>query len=240
MKSLLIVLILVITGSGCVKKDNDVQNPNPVTFKPISSVKTYTYLALGDSYTIGESVTQNGSFPYQLAQVLKTDIHAVEEPKIIAKTGWTTDELIQNIKVTPLNTKYDFVTLLIGVNNQYRNYDIEIYRKEFIALLQTAINFAGAKPERVFVLSIPDWGVTTFAKKSGRSIDQIAKEIDAYNAINKEETGKMSANYLDITPISREAAINISLIASDGLHPSAQMYMRWVEILKPMVQLRLN
>ncbi|TKC00987.1 SGNH/GDSL hydrolase family protein [Pedobacter cryophilus] len=240
MKSLLIVLLSATIGSGCAKKDNEAQNPNNATFKPISSVKTYTYLALGDSYTIGEAVMQNESFPYQLAQVLKTDSSAVEEPKIIAKTGWTTDELIQNIKATPLNPKYDFVTLLIGVNNQYRNYDIEIYRKEFAALLQTAINYAGGKPERVFVISIPDWGVTTFAKNSGRSITQIAKEIDAYNAINKEETGKMQANYLDITPISREAATNISLIASDGLHPSAQMYMRWVEKLKPLVALKLN
>jgi lysophospholipase L1-like esterase len=239
MKSLLIVLISATLSSGCAKKENVLENSNNVTFKPISNLKTYTYLALGDSYTIGESVPQNSNFPYQLAQILKTDTSLVQEPKIIAKTGWTTDELILAIKSASLTQNYDFVTLLIGVNNQYRSYDIDTYRKEFKELLQTAIFYTGGKADRVFVLSIPDWGVTPYAQNSGKSIAQIAKDIDTYNAINKQETALAKANYLDITPISREAFTNLNLIASDGLHPSAQMYARWVDILSPMVKSKL-
>jgi len=240
MKGLLMFLISATLSSGCTKKENLYDNVNTVTFKPISTLKTYSYLALGDSYTIGEKVTTNGSFPYQLAQILKTDSSAIQEPKIIAKTGWTSDELILAIKSTALNPKYDFVTLLIGVNNQYRNYDIETYRKEFKELLQTAINHADGKPQRIFVLSIPDWGVTPFAKNNGKSASQIAKEIDAFNLINKQESVLLKANYLDITPISRTAVLNLNLIADDGLHPSAQMYALWVEKLVPMVKLALN
>ena len=223
---------------GCNKESRILINEaNPKTNKP---VKSYTYLALGDSYTIGESVPTEGSFPFQLNAALKTDTSQVETPKIIAKTGWTTEELITAIKSTTLQPKYDFVTLLIGVNNQYRNYDTVVYRKEFKELLQTAIKYAGDKPDNVFVLSIPDWGVTQFAKNSGRQAVQIAKEIDFYNAINKEETAKTKAVYLDITPISREAANNLKLIASDGLHPSALMYSKWVTALTPLVKLRLK
>lgn len=222
---------------GCSKQSQMVINEtNPITKKP---VKTYTYLALGDSYTIGEAVIKNGSFPYQLAQLLTTDSTTTEEPKVIAKTGWTTDELITAIKSTALQPKYDFVTLLIGVNNQYRNYDTVVYRKEFKELLQTSIKLAGDKAGNVFVLSIPDWSVTQFAKNSGRNLAKISAEIDFFNAINKEETAKTKANYLDITPISREAATNLNLIADDGLHPSALMYNRWVSILAPLVRAKL-
>ena len=223
---------------GCNKESQVLINEtNPKTNKP---VKSYTYLALGDSYTIGESVSADGSFPFQLIAELKTDTSVVETPKIIAKTGWTTDELITAIKSATLQPKYDFVTLLIGVNNQYRSFDTDVYRKEFKELLQTAIKYAGDKPENVFVLSIPDWGVTQFAKTSGRQVSQIAKEIDFYNAINKEETTKTKAVYLDITPISREAANNLNLIANDGLHPSALMYNRWVSSLAPLVRIKLK
>ncbi len=239
MKNTLIFLIFAILGFGCTKKDNLVTNQNTVTFKPVSNLKNFTYLALGDSYTIGEKVSSNASFPYQLAQILKTDSSAIQEPTIVAKTGWTSDELILAIKSASLGERYDFVTLLIGVNNQYRNYDINNYRKEFRALLQTAINYTGNQ-ERVFVLSIPDWGVTPYAKNGGKSDTQISLEIDAYNAVNKEETALTKANYLNITQISREAATNLNLIASDGLHPSAQMYARWVEKLAPMVKTKLH
>ena len=223
---------------GC-NKENQIltDETNPKTNK---AVKSYTYLALGDSYTIGESVSADGSFPYQLIAALKTDTSLVETPKIIAKTGWTTDELIAAIKSTTLQPKYDFVTLLIGVNNQYRSFDTVVYRKELKELLQTAIKFAGDKPENVFVLSIPDWGVTQFAKKSGRDVAKISAEIDFYNAINKEEAAKTKAVYIDITPISREATSNLNLIANDGLHPSALMYNKWVSGLAPLVRLKLK
>ena len=201
---------------------------------------SYTYLALGDSYTIGESVSAEESFPFQLIAALKTDPSVVETPKIIAKTGWTTDELITAIKSTTLQPKYDFVTLLIGVNNQYKNFDTVIYRKEFKELLKTSIKYAGDKPENVFVLSIPDWSVTQFAKNSGRDVAKISAEIDFYNAINKKETAKTKAVYLDITPISREAVNNLNLIANDGLHPSALMYSRWVSTLAPLVKVKLK
>ena len=201
---------------------------------------SYTYLALGDSYTFGESVSADESFPFQLIAELKTDTSVVETPKIIAKTGWPTDELITAIKSTTLQPKYDFVTLLIGVNNQYKNFDTVIYRKEFKELLKTSIKYAGDKPENVFVLSIPDWSVTQFAKNSGRDVAKISAEIDFYNAISKKETAKTKAVYLDITPISREAVNNLNLIANDGLHPSALMYSRWVSTLAPLVKVKLK
>ncbi|MEO5909449.1 MAG: SGNH/GDSL hydrolase family protein [Pelobium sp.] len=209
-------------------------------YTPSSNVNTYTYLALGDSYTIGESVPLNSSFPYQLVNALRLSNLNVSDPKIVARTGWTTDDLIKATKTDSFNPKYNIVTLLIGVNNQYRNYVIATYRKEFKELLQAAINFAGGSEENVFVISIPDWGVTTFGQNSGRSVAEIAKEIDAYNAINKEETAKTKAVYLDITPISKEAAINKSLIASDGLHPSIAMYKSWVANLAPLVKVKLK
>jgi len=200
--------------------------------------KTYTYLALGDSYTIGESVLEKERFPVQLVDSLEDyDLH-VEVPKIIATTGWTTDELAAGIKEATLQPPYDLVTLLIGVNNQYRGRSVENYRDEFVALLQQAIDFAGGHPEQVVVVSIPDWGVTPFAE--GRDREQIAKEIDQYNRVNKEESFKVGTGYVDVTPISREAASDSTLVAEDGLHPSGKMYARWVELLIPEVQKRLT
>lgn len=231
------VFSLLFSLVACSDKTNF--NLKAPIIQPTTLKYNFTYLALGDSYTIGESVTTYGAFPYQLAAALKSDSVNVQDPKIVAKTGWTTDELINAIKAETLQPKYDVVTLLIGVNNQYREYDIEQYKTEFKQLLQTAIQYAGGKPSHVFVLSIPDWGVTPFAKNDSRSPATIAKEIDAYNVINKQQTIAAEANYLDITPISREAISDPSLIASDGLHPSAQMYARWIAQLAPMVKAKL-
>lgn len=200
--------------------------------------KAYTYLALGDSYTIGESVLENERFPVQLVDSLANYNLSVETPNIIATTGWTTDELAAGIEEATLQPPYDLVTLLIGVNNQYRGRSVENYREEFVALLQQAIEFAGGHPEQVVVVSIPDWGVTPFAE--GRDREQIAKEIDQYNQVNKEESLKAVTGYVDVTPISREAASDSSLVAEDGLHPSGEMYARWVELLIPEVQKRLT
>jgi lysophospholipase L1-like esterase len=192
------------------------------------------YLALGDSYTIGEAVPEELSFPYQLATLLnKNDSPKIAKPVIIARTGWTTDELIQAIAQSGINKKFDFVTLLIGVNNQYRGYDINVYRREFVQLLQIAINYADGKTSRAFVVSIPDYSVTPFA--SGSNTAKIATEIDEYNAINKEECEKAGVNYTDITGISRQATNQSDLIASDGLHPSDVMYAAWVDQLAPRV-----
>lgn len=186
-----------------------------------------TYLALGDSYTIGEAVPQQESFPFQLVTQLKTNNITVAKPKVIAKTGWTTDELQTAIKAENITQSYDLVTLLIGVNNQYRSYSLDTYRKEFKELLNTAISFAGKNKKRAFVVSIPDWGVTPFGKNSGRNIQTIASEIDAFNAIKKEETLAASVSYTEITLASRNAATDLSLVAKDGLHPSGKMYAEW-------------
>jgi lysophospholipase L1-like esterase len=182
-------------------------------------------LCLGDSYTIGESVLLQESFPYQAVQLLRTDGHEFNAPEIIAKTGWTTDELQSAINAYKFLPRYDFVTLLIGVNNQYRGRPVEDYQPEFESLLQQAIQFAGNDTSHVFVLSIPDWGVTPFAE--GRDRKQIAKEIDDYNTANKTIADKYKVQYIDITPGTREVTKDPSLVASDGLHPSAKDYNRW-------------
>ncbi|MBI5857457.1 MAG: SGNH/GDSL hydrolase family protein [Sphingobacteriales bacterium] len=193
-----------------------------------------TYLALGDSYTIGEQVPAEENFPHQVTAMMKSDTIDFQLERIIATTGWTTDELeagiIESNKTKPLLPAYDFVSLLIGVNNQYRGRSVDNYKIEFEELLKKAIHFAGNRPERVAVLSIPDWGVTPFA--AGRDREQIAKEIDAYNAANKEISERYNIHYIYITPWTREAAADKSLLASDGLHPSGKEYKRWAEKIK--------
>ena len=197
---------------------------------PVSSKQSLRYLALGDSYTIGESVMENERWPNQLAAMLaEKNIQA--EVSIIARTGWTTDELWLGIQVNPPQGTFDLVSLLIGVNNQYRGYDISEYREQFRFLLSKSIEYAGNDPNRVIVLSIPDWGVTPFA--SGRDREQIAKDIDAFNSVSWEESEKAGVHFVDITPISREAITDLSLIASDGLHPSGKMYFEWAKLALP-------
>lgn len=198
---------------------------------------SYTYLALGDSYTIGESVLPPDNFPAQTVKILKEEGFEFHSPEIIAKTGWTTDELQQAIDQYTFSPVYDFVTLLIGVNNQYRGRKSEEYKSEFEHLLKQSIQFAGGKIERVTVLCIPDWGVTPFAK--GRDRKQIAKEIDEYNAVNKMVAAAYGVNYLDITEGTREAVIDPDLLATDGLHPSAKEYARWAKQLAEIIKKQL-
>lgn len=197
--------------------------------------KKHTMLCLGDSYTIGEAVEESERFAMQAVELLKKQHIQFEKPIIIAKTGWTTDELAAAIKEQNLTGTYDVVTLLIGVNNQYRGRDLENYRKEFVELLHTALNYAGKKPKHVVVVSIPDWGVTPFAENDKRGEKQIGEEIDQYNAVNKEEALKAGVNYIDITPGSRHAKTDTALIAIDGLHPSGKMYKDWAEKLAKQV-----
>jgi lysophospholipase L1-like esterase len=189
------------------------------------------YFAIGDSYTIGESVPADERFPHQLAREL-----GFSEPLIIAKTGWTTDELSNALDAVRVAGPYDLVTLLIGVNNQYRGRDAEQYRVEFAELLRRAIGFAGDDAKKVIVVSIPDWGVTPFAE--GRDRAKIAAEIDRYNAINREETAKAGARYVDITPISR--GDDPALVAGDGLHPSGKQYAEWVKLILPEARAALQ
>jgi lysophospholipase L1-like esterase len=195
--------------------------------------KSYTYLALGDSYTIGESVPLSKNFPNQTVALLKKAGISIAEPTIIAKTGWTTDELQEQISRTRLAVTYDFVTLLIGVNNQYRGRSADEYAKQFEELLQQAIGYAGGKTNHIIVLSIPDWGVTPFAE--GRDRNQIAKEIDLYNSINERISKQYKVNYINITAFTREAATDQTLVAKDGLHPSAKDYARWAEKAKEVM-----
>jgi len=194
----------------------------------------FSYLALGDSYTVGEAVPLNESFPYQAVQLLrKSNLH-FHAPEIVAKTGWATAELAEHILHTKLNDHYDFVTLLIGVNNQYRELSIDDYSNDFEFLLRKGIHFAGEKKENVIVLSIPDWAVTPFAKK--RDAKKISTEIDAYNKINRTITERYKIKYLDITPNSRLAKEDSSLIAKDGLHPSGKTYAEWAKMLAALIQ----
>ncbi|QEC68762.1 SGNH/GDSL hydrolase family protein [Panacibacter ginsenosidivorans] len=194
----------------------------------------FSFLALGDSYTIGEALPLYESFPYQTVQLLrKANLH-FHAPEIVAKTGWTTAELAEHILHTKLNEHYDFVTLLIGVNNQYRELSIDDYATDFEFLLRKAIHFAAEKKENVIVLSIPDWSVTPFAKKSDNK--KVAAEIDAYNKINKAIAERNKIKYVDITPNSRTAKNDAALITTDGLHPSGKAYAEWAIMLAAVIQ----
>ena len=190
-------------------------------------------LALGDSYSIGESVSAAERWPMQLAEGLRDRGLRVATPMIVAQTGWTTEELAVAISAQRLAGQFDIVTLLIGVNNQYRGRPLDEYRREFAALLARAIGFAGDCADRVLVLSIPDWGVAPFA--AGRDPARIAAQIDAFNDVNRQEAERAAAQYVDITPVSRRASKDPSLIADDGLHPSATMYAEWAQLVLPRV-----
>jgi len=195
------------------------------------SQKTFKYLALGDSYTKGESVPLNKSFPYQLLDGLKKSSTIKDgEVKIIAQTGWTTTNLKNAIENDNDKGKYDLVTLLIGVNNQYQNKPITLYEKEFTELLETAIKMAGGDKNKVVVVSIPDYGYTPFGSDNQANI---SKGIDVYNNTCKEITIKKAITFVDITPISRKAKSQPELVAADGLHPSSIMYKQWVDLMLP-------
>ena len=223
----LIHFLLAGTLTACVAVTQlPAETSTPIPTQETPSMTDIRYLALGDSYTIGEAVPEPDRWPNQLAKLLeKNNIQA--EVTIIAQTGWTVKELWEGIQANPPEGEYDMVSLLIGVNDQYRGYPVDGYREDFRFMLGRAIEYAGGDPKRVVVLSIPDWGVTPFA--GNRDSKKIAVEINQFNAVNREETEKAGAYYVDVTPISREAVIDPSLIASDGLHPSGKMYARWAE-----------
>jgi lysophospholipase L1-like esterase len=233
MSKIRIILILWVALSGCAKKAATPMMTDAAKTKMMTATDTLTYLALGDSYTIGQSVPATQCFPNQLAAALiGTGKWQVPQPTIIATTGWTTDNLINAIANSGLKRKFSMVTLLIGVNDQYQQLSQDNYKVKFEQVLNTAIGFAGGDPKHVFVLSIPDWGVTPFA--GGRD-SVIGLEIDQFNAINKTISTQYGVNYLDITPISRQASNDLSLVAPDGLHPSVKMYSLWVQKLEQAV-----
>jgi lysophospholipase L1-like esterase len=194
-------------------------------------------LALGDSYTIGEAVSAEARWPAVLVERLRRAGVAIDDPRIVAVTGWTTDELAHGMDDSVLAPPYDLVTLQIGVNNQYRGRSAEDYRGEFASLLARAIALAGDRPQRVVVVSIPDWGVTRFAREQGRDPAAIAAALDAFNAIARALAHRAGAHFVDITPISRR---HPDLLTNDGLHPSAAQYALWVEAILPIVRKALG
>lgn len=216
-----IFLLLLVT---CMATAQNVSLQNPVRF-----------LALGDSYTIGQSVPEEDRWPVQLADELTRWGFTVDELDIIAITGWTTDNLLDAISTTP--SSYNLVSLLIGVNNQFQQRDIAVYRTEFRQLLEKAIVLCNNRKEGVFVLSIPDYGYTPFGESNQQ---QISREIDEYNKINKEITDEMGIAYFNITPISREAVNRPEYLAADLLHPSGAMYAAWVKLIVASGQFNLT
>ncbi len=242
----IVALLAVICFMLCCKKPEAVRYVS-VPSNPVDTVPVYTppvvlpdttvrtFLALGDSYTIGQSVPETDRYPVQVVGLLARQNINFNQPEITAQSGWTTGNLLARLaSAPPLNARYDIVTLLIGVNNQYRRGTQDVYRQEFTSLLTKAIQYAGNNNKRVFVLSIPDYSVTPFATGSNKAL--ISKQIDSFNVINKEIALKNKVNYLDITGFTRLAGANPSLLASDGLHPSGTEYRVWAENLVPMIR----
>ncbi|MVM33379.1 SGNH/GDSL hydrolase family protein [Spirosoma sp. HMF4905] len=201
-----------------------IENPN-------ADASKYSFLSLGDSYTIGERVSETDRWSVQLAGLLRKDGLDIASPDIIARTGWTTSELQDAIKASGNQKTYSLVSLLIGVNNQYRGQSQDTYRTEFRELLQTATKFAGGKTAHVFVLSIPDWGYSPYA--AGQSKARIAQEIDQFNTIARDECEKAAITFVDITPLTRSASGDETQFASDGLHYSGKQMKLWAEKALP-------
>jgi len=235
-------LILLMTSAilwlSCTSQNNMEENiPTGNEIKPKENNGAFKYLALGDSYTIGQNVEENQRFPVQLAEKLNEAGLIVAKPTIIARTGWTTANLSQGIEDANLSGTYDLVTLLIGVNNQYQGRDTVEYRRQFRELLNKSVGFANGIEKRVIVISIPDYGVTPFGISNAQRIEA---EIDIFNKINREETELTKVHYVYITSISRAAKNDPSLIAGDGLHPSGKMYGNWVQAISPVANNVLN
>jgi lysophospholipase L1-like esterase len=234
---LLSLLLLFAIQINCSKPDSpEPINPNNGNNLPIEDT-TFTYLALGDSYTIGTGVSENVSFPLQIIDSLFPNAGDDTTVTFLAGRGWTTDDLLLEIEGKPnLNKKFDFVSLLIGINNQYQYMDLEDYRIEFRELLTKALSFAGNSRNKVFVLSIPDYAYTPL----GGGSQSISDKIDEYNAINKEITNEIGIQYFDITPISKEGLNDTELVSNDGLHPSGKQYTEWVKLMLPTLREKIR
>ncbi|ALN63434.1 GDSL-like Lipase/Acylhydrolase family protein [Lysobacter antibioticus] len=195
-----------------------------------------SYLALGDSYTIGEAVPEAGRWPLQMAGTLRERGVDLADPRIIATTGWTTDELALALDLAEPLGQWDFVSLLIGVNNQYRGRSAVQYGVEFRELLERAIRYAHGRADRVLVLSIPDWGATPFGASDKRSPATIGAELDVFNQAARDICTRHGVAFVDITPVSRARGSEAAMVAEDGLHPSAAMYTQWTELAVPVAQ----
>lgn len=222
-----VLTFLLLACTQRTPETNMVVNPN-------ANASKYTFLSLGDSYTIGESVSETERWSVQLAEMLRRDGTDAANPDIIARTGWTTAELQDAIKASGNQKTYSLVSLMIGVNNQYRGQSQDRYRTEFRELLQTATKFAGGEATHVFVLSIPDWGASPYAAGSNKA--SIGQEIDQFNAIATDECEKAGITFVDITPLSRSAAEDKTQFAHDGLHYSSKQMRGWAEKATPIVK----
>ncbi len=237
-KILLIILLIKFSGiSLAIAKTNSsqtmIQSINSANIDRDTTIKTY--LALGDSYTIGESVPSFERYPVQTTRILNEKGIKFQSPEIIATTGWTAQDLQNAINNYHFKTlKYDLVTLLIGVNNQYQGKTLSEYKEQFAQLLQKSIELAGGNALHVFVISIPDYSVTPFAKESNKKL--IANEIDSFNEINKKISEEYKVNYINITGESRKASADNTLVASDGLHYSGKEYAIWSAMLATAIE----
>lgn len=251
--SIKLVFIALLTLYGCSSTDiietpaptaSELPTPEPTAPTPTPSSggndnNDFKYLALGDSYTIGESVCESCRFPIQLVNRYNEDSEDILSTKIIAHTGWRTDNLIDAIDRENPDADYDLVTLLIGVNNQYQSRSFTQYEEEFPKLLNTAIQLAGGDASNVIVVSIPDYAYTPYGQGSSNP-ERISREIDNYNDFAKSNTEARNIIFLNITDITRRGLQEPDLVASDGLHPSTIAYKEFVDRLLPIIQSKLS
>ncbi|ASV32691.1 hypothetical protein CJ263_12725 [Maribacter cobaltidurans] len=226
------IIILILLLFNCTANENELL-PDTSEEKNLQEKNGFNYLALGDSYTVGESVPAEQSFPIQLSNRLKSELNINIETKIIARTGWRTDDLQNGIANTRIDKPQDLVTLLIGVNNQYQNKPFGQYEKEFPELLRTALGFVDGDTAKVWVISIPNYAHTPFGQTS--DVDKISTEIDKYNEFAQSIASDFNISFVDITDITREGLDQPELVAPDGLHPSGQAYGKFVERILPFV-----
>lgn len=227
----ILLACLLVAGLVSCKQESSPEVDNEVREPAL------TYLALGDSYTIGESVEPEDRWPVQLTERLRADGIAMQDPQIIATTGWTTQDLLQAMDSQLKNEKYDLVSVSIGVNNQYQGKSIDAYREDLYEVFEKAVTYSKNGAAGVFAVSIPDYGVTPFGAQNA---EKIARELDEFNRVFEEVASEFGVDFYNITPISREAANQPELIAEDQLHPSGKMYELWVEHFYPEVKQKVS
>ena len=225
--SLLFLFLILLTGCNSKIDPSETLDPEPMS-----------YLALGDSYTIGTGIAEHNNYPNQLTDTLSAKGYLIDTTAVIATNGWTTTDLLNGIEKADPISDYDLVSLLIGVNNQYQGLDIELYQTEFMELLGQAISYAGGDTSKVVVLSIPNYGVTPFGKSRNPVV--IRQELEMYNSMAEQFASDYGIPFIDVTGISELAENDTTLLAPDNLHPSAKMYAMWVEEMLPIISLKLN
>ena len=231
-----VLFALTFAAMSCTTHPDDAAPDERAVVQPPDG-DALRWLALGDSYTIGEGVDARDRWPSQAAARLRAEGVELASPEIVAVTGWTTDELAAGIDAAEPEGPYDLVTLLIGVNDQYRERPAAASRVPFRQLVERAIAFAGGDGGRVVTVSIPDWGVTPFAASDDRSAAEVARQLDAYNAVARDEAERAGVAFVDITPLSRTQG---ALVAGDGLHPSGAAYQAWTDLVVPALRAALG